>query len=60
MAIQNVYKITIIGEGNSTKKIVFSAKERDEIISSAKKRGKKAKVATATYKQWQTKKNPFI
>jgi len=55
MAIQNVYRVSIKGEGIATRDVVFSAKERDKIISDAKKKGKKAIIETMTFKNW---KNP--
>jgi hypothetical protein len=60
MAIQNVYRITIQGEGNATRKVVFSAKERDEIISNAKKRGKKTKLETISFNNWKKKNKAFL
>ena len=41
MAIKNVYRVSIKGEGIATRENVFSAKERDKIISDAKKKVKK-------------------
>jgi hypothetical protein len=55
MAIKNVYRVSIKGEGIATRENVFSAKERDKIISDAKKKGKKAIIETMTFKNW---KNP--
>ena len=59
MAIQNVYRITIPSEGNATRTVVFSAKERDEILLNAKKRGKKTKVETMTFAKWKKPRSTF-